>query len=365
MELSSAYCVNSARWVGTGVWASDRPLYPTMSIVGVLVAAGMMGGLALFLAKMAKQQHKTQKQSETGVEVVAMSQRIVRTLYDGDACLNTIGAGTAIQPGGSITVDAIKNKKGADVYKSLDRDPNAPAYGNRLLKVKSLKVVVASSLITGDQAEAKLEVVMRRESSAYTGQKTVTKKFPITLELDASRQLTGCVSDVGAIADPVKKEAKKEVCKEVWGSAAWDDTNSKCNPSACPSGEYLEGFDASGKVCKKLPKMADVTCPTGEAFNKLENGALVCGQVATTSATGAPANQRVPCNEQLRCGTSFAPNPRAADHKGDCRYFRRKSIPCYETRNPLASHIKYISSCVMDARMTSGHTPGAICPPSP
>ena len=252
-------------------------------MVGVLAAGGMMGGLALFLANMTKQQMQTQKKSETGVEVVAMSQRIVRTLYDGDACLNTIGAGTAISPGGSITVNTIKNKDGEDVYKSLDNDPNAPAYGNRLLKVKSLKVVVPPSPnpITGDQAEAKLEVVMRRESTAYTGQKTVTKKFPITLELDASKQLTGCVSDVSAIADPLTEK----VCKDVFGSGAWDGTLKECNPGACPSGEFMEGFDGTGKVCKTPPKIADKTCPSGEAFNKLENGALKCEAVSGTPVT--------------------------------------------------------------------------------
>ena len=66
----------------------------------------------MIVAQVTKQQMQTQKKSETGVEVVAMSQRIVRTLYDGDACLNTIGAGTAISAGDSITVNAIKNKDG-------------------------------------------------------------------------------------------------------------------------------------------------------------------------------------------------------------------------------------------------------------
>ena len=252
-----------------------------MSMVGVLTAAGLAGGLAMIVAQVTKQQMQTQKKSETGVEVVAMSQRIVRTLYDGDACLNTIGAGTAISAGGSITVNAIKNKKGEDVYKSLDNDPNAPAYGNRLLKVKSLKVVVPPSPnpITGDQAEAELEVVMRRESSAYTGQKTVTKKFPITLELDASKQLTGCVSDVSAIADPVKKEAKKEICLELGGN--WGGTPEQCTyERICPQGQYLESFGKAGKVCKPLP-LALPSCTQDQTIGYDSTGTPECRSAVT------------------------------------------------------------------------------------
>ena len=183
---------------------------------------------------------------------------------------------------------------GEDVYKSLDNDPNAPAYGNRLLKVKSLKVKVASSPnpITGVQAEAKLEVVMRRESTAYTGQKTVTKKFPITLELDASKQLTGCVSDVSAIADPVKKE----VCLELGGN--WGGSPEKCTyERICPQGEYLESFGKAGKVCKTSPKIADKTCPAGEAVTKFVNGVPVCGAVSGTTTQTSQPQQTAPVTQ--------------------------------------------------------------------
>ena len=59
-------------------------------MVGALAAAGLVGGLALMLAQLTREQMGTQKRIETEAEITAVSQRIVRTLYDGDACRNTL-----------------------------------------------------------------------------------------------------------------------------------------------------------------------------------------------------------------------------------------------------------------------------------
>ena len=249
-----------------------------ISLVGALAAAGILGGLAMVFAQLTKQQMQAQKRAETGVEIVALSQRVVRTLYDGKACINTLGAGKNIAPGVSFPLDAIKNKDNQVVYESLTSNPNAPSYGNRLLKVASLKLVVNTNPnpIPGDQAGAMLEVTLQKISSAYTGQVETVKKFPVTLELDTAKNLVGCVSDISAVADPVKEA----ICKEIGGTTAWNAGSKKCTFGACPSGEYLEGFDTSGKVCKTVPQIADMACAQqGWAVTKFQNGVPVCEEV--------------------------------------------------------------------------------------
>ena len=189
------------------------------SIVGVLVAAGMMGGLALFLAQMNREQYVAQKKAETGVEVVALSQRIVRTLYDGTACLNTLSTGTTppsapnVVANATIPINAVQNKSGQNI---VEKNKN---YGNRLIEIQDMKVKVAP-VVTGDQAEAEFVVTLKRKSSAYTGQKTVVREFPFTLNLDTSvspPKLVGCVS--GA-------EMTQGMCTAFGGT--WDSTAGKC-----------------------------------------------------------------------------------------------------------------------------------------
>ena len=69
------------------------------SIVGVLVAAGMLGGLSLYLATVTRQQHVTQRKAETGAELVGLHHKIIAVLYDSDACLATLGKGNTLQVG--------------------------------------------------------------------------------------------------------------------------------------------------------------------------------------------------------------------------------------------------------------------------
>ena len=55
---------------------SRKPSFPInnhgLSLTGVLVAAGMAGGLALLLAQLSRQQMVEQKRAETGVEVTGL-----------------------------------------------------------------------------------------------------------------------------------------------------------------------------------------------------------------------------------------------------------------------------------------------------
>ena len=61
------------------------------TLVGVLIAAGMSGGLATILAQLTRQQMVVQTRSQTGIDMDELSQRISNILRNKQACLNTIG----------------------------------------------------------------------------------------------------------------------------------------------------------------------------------------------------------------------------------------------------------------------------------
>ena len=83
------------------------------SIVGVIVAAGMLGGLALFLANITREQHVTQRKAETGVEITALQRKILSVLYDGEACTATLGPDSFLPLGSSTrSLTQLKNKAG-------------------------------------------------------------------------------------------------------------------------------------------------------------------------------------------------------------------------------------------------------------
>ena len=255
--------------------------------MGTIVAAGLMGGLALLLAQLTRQQVATQKKAETGVEIVALSQQILRNLYDGSACLNTLGRSTAIAGAFPLTipVNAIKDKNNRDIFVVGN------TYRNRLVSFTSINLKV-SAAPTGTQAEAVLEVVMNRESSAYKGQTAVTKSFPLTLELDGANNLAACLPDSGLI-DPVVES----LCRNTGGPTAWDGTTRTCNLGVCPgTGEFIQGLlrppdplnpsaPRRGITCAQ-PNTA-ITCPDGQAVTGFVGGVPQCSALSCASLSDA------------------------------------------------------------------------------
>ena len=275
------------------------------SMIGALAAGGLMGGLALVLAELTKQQTVTQKKIETRVEVSALHQQIQRTLQDRDACQNTVMGGTVIvatsppppapptlptiAPGMEITIPALKSKANRVLVATGN------TYGNRLVSVTSQTLRVSPNAIAGGETPGTLEVVMNRESRVYTGQKTVVRRIPLILRVDGSNNLTSCQYDESALVNSILKKICEDVAK--WPPptpspppstptpsppSPWDPTTRTCNLGTCSTGQLARGFDSTGRVCQ-LP-ISDLTCATGEAVVSIDaNGVPTCRSIGASS----------------------------------------------------------------------------------
>ena len=180
-----------------------------MSILSVIIAAGMMGGLALFLADMTKRQHVTQRRSETGAEVVALQHKILSVLYDGESCTETLGPNINFSSVAGTQINQLKNREGRVV---LTTDPtNTGSHDiNRLLRVNSMTLKNPQG--TGKTREVDMEVALKKLGTANAGMETV-KTFTITVELDASDKIVRCHHALDA-----KEQALKErVCLAMGG----------------------------------------------------------------------------------------------------------------------------------------------------
>ena len=278
------------------------------SMVGVLVAGGLVGGLALVLAELNTQQTVTQKKIETGVEVSALFQQIERTMQDADACRNTVLGGTiapspapppptlpTVAPGTEITIGAIKSAANRDILVTGN------TYGNRLVSITSqaVRINIAPFPTGGGDVRGALEVVMTRESRAYTGQKTVTKRVPLVLKVDNANKLTSCQYDETAQADSIRKRICEDIAK--WPPSIpaphppspWDPVTKRCNLGVCSANEIMKGFDSTGKACRVA--IPDMRCNDPREVMvgiKLVGGVLVpeCKRTADGSCLGRKYN---------------------------------------------------------------------------
>ena len=206
-------------------------------MVGGIVMAGMMGGLALLLANLSKQQHFVQKTTETHFEVKALFDTMAKTLYDGEACKKTLGVGVAVTDGRSI--NSINNRDGGVVFNTTDK------YGNRLLQIESM--TLKNTQITGNSGSVDIEVVLLKLSSVLKGYKKAVQEFPISFDVaSGTSNLTRChhsidnldqvvndaiVNEVTPIIDTKLDTVVQELCTVFGGSYS----NSRCLlPSGSP-----------------------------------------------------------------------------------------------------------------------------------
>ena len=170
--------------------------------MGVIVAAGMMGGLALMLAQMTKQQAVSQRKAETGLEMNQLHHRILSVLYDGDACLETMGKGGSLHNG--RTLDKLLNKGGKPVLeKGVDI--------NRVVRVEQMVIQKVEG--SGQTKEAEVWVTIKKLGVANQGSGEILKKFPLTVELDTAGKIASCHHTL----DSKEHGIKTRMCEEMGG----------------------------------------------------------------------------------------------------------------------------------------------------
>ena len=171
------------------------------SIVGVLVAAGMLGGLSLYLATVTRQQHVTQRKAETGAELVELHHKIIAVLYDSDACLATLGKGNILQVG---PLNKLVNKGNKTMLAIGDEI-------NRNLKVENMEIENIAN--AGPQSkQAEIKVTLKKLGVANAGVIT-EKRFKITVELDTAGKITRCHHTL----DSKEHGIKTSMCEDVGG----------------------------------------------------------------------------------------------------------------------------------------------------
>ena len=210
------------------------------SILGTVMAMGMMGALSLVLAHLLRQQVSIQKKTEIYFELNRLSNKILRSLYDGDGCMETFGKGFEISDGENLS--AIKNKKGEVVVDKTQ------IYGNRLLKIHAISI--ANVEITGKSGQLDLQVVFKKLGSSVKGYDKAVQAYPLTVEVDSLKRLTKCGYDYGGIF----VTSAKGVCESLGGvfdpatlQCALEDLIVKVQVESCKS--LGSTFNDATKAC--------------------------------------------------------------------------------------------------------------------
>ena len=187
-------------------------------MVGAISAAGLMGGLALVLAQMSRQQMVFQKRSQSQAEVEAISRRIGRMLYNPQSCLKTVenvGIISSFTSTTTMPLYTIRNSSGRNVYTVNN------TYGNGLVKVSSLQLKNFASIGSTGRVRATLQVGLEKTSKAVSGYKKAIRTYDLVINVDpVVFYPTACETDLSAV--------KQELCEEL--GRTYDTANQTCAP---------------------------------------------------------------------------------------------------------------------------------------
>lgn len=163
------------------------------SLVEIMVASGLIGGLALGIGTLMQSQTKTQKGIEAKFRGDLLFNDIMSTLGDPTACLNTFG-GMNPTNAASVSVSIIKDASNANKFIL-----NTP-YQDRSVQITSMSfggtTETAWSLdAAGSYTGMATLKIMMTKIGTVAGAPTVTKKFKIKVTLSNPTNLvTACTS---------------------------------------------------------------------------------------------------------------------------------------------------------------------------
>ena len=277
------------------------------TLVGSMMSVAMMGGLALFLADLTKQQQNIQRNIETEVELGAMFNRIIRTLYKGEACNETLGVGSPIQDGRSI--DYIRDEDSKIVFDTTEK------YGNRLLQIESITLknsrIINSAL--GHFGEVDLHIVVSKLNKGITGYNKVSKSFPLSVDVTAGTggvvNLVNChyrgtpledvastvvTNDIVPMIDTKMSTVKEDFCNMIGGSGSFDTASGTCSYSGTLPPPVDGGDSSDDSTSPDVPRHFEppVSVPEDDFCAQPEYICLETSMGGPTSACGIKLDSR-------------------------------------------------------------------------
>lgn len=212
------------------------------SLMEIMVAVGILGGLSLTVARLVEMGTKSNKRTETSMDVYSIKNRIDQILLDKDACVATftpIGITTAAGQNNAVT--NVKNRAGNTIIKSgLPPPAGVGMGGTNNVYIESMFLRNTPAITTSSFNTFYFGYTLKTIGSAsLTGTPmSITKFTEIQAYVNTSTRISDCYSAEGNAVN----SAKKEFCEILGGTPGSTGSNvDSCNLSTpiVPNGSKI------------------------------------------------------------------------------------------------------------------------------
>lgn len=175
------------------------------SIVQVMIAAGLLGAIALIATQLTTNMNKGLKNAESQADVQSLLQAMQRLLADPENCSATF-LGKDPKDAQNV-VNALKSGT-ADDYKTIALDPTVK-YGQGQLRINSYTLTDASDAVDVDTLKTTDLIISFDKGKSGLTQK-VSKRIPLKVELDPNGKILSCIATTNA-SDSIWKYASNNL----------------------------------------------------------------------------------------------------------------------------------------------------------
>ena len=228
-----------------------------MTLTEVLIAAALMGGVALVTAKLMGEQTNTQAYLKTMASIASTMTMVENNIQNPDSCkamfagkpLNASGAftlGTSAMDAAVLTfvtpTGVTKTILGENEYGDFSIGNNA--------------ITLIQSPIGTSIADLKITFTPKNRSSLLSSKQSITKKISFVVAKNAS---TGLISSCGAVIGDSNLSARKTFCLSLGGAASWTGTKCTLLSVKCPYGQVGTKLTSlGGIICEDLASQVNL-----------------------------------------------------------------------------------------------------------
>ncbi len=286
-----------------------------MTLVEVMVAAALMGGVALVTAKLMGDQASSQAFLKTKSAIATAVLELETHLNKSERCKQMLGgkissaSGTPIGVSGTLDNPLLSITTPTGIARTVLQEKN---YG--LFRIDDNSVILKNSAAYGSSAvELVINFAPTSKTSFFTnGREIITKSIPIVVQKSGST-----IVECGPVLSDANDDAKKMMCLSLGTAANWDGTNCHINQVKCPYGFVAVKMTSLGFLdCKPLATQINLndifdtttvaSCgPTSPNLSIVKVGTKFQIQCSSGGGGGCMADG-TPCDNNLSCGVAAA-----------------------------------------------------------
>ncbi|MBL6989005.1 MAG: hypothetical protein ISR65_04480 [Bacteriovoracaceae bacterium] len=184
------------------------------SLTGVLMAAGIIGGLAVMTLRLTNMQLRSTKITELNVEINESMNHAKTVLLSKEACENTLGV-TKVSDNNYTGIHTLSSGSAAIEITQLKdrRNKKIVLDSNRGLKLDKIYLKNVDNLAANAFGIVELEFHFQKTSKVVSGSGKVTKAVNIQVKTDADGKIVECFS----ATENAVTTAYNTLCKDLGG----------------------------------------------------------------------------------------------------------------------------------------------------